>query len=80
MLISIRNKKGDLLVKDFLDVDFDMRIKENNEAPAGERYEVWVNSKYRYADGFATKKDAEDQMVQLASTRNDLENELRDLI
>lgn len=80
MLISMRTKNGDLIVKDYLDIDFNMRIKENPDAPKTERYEVWINSKYRFADGYPTKEKAEDQMLKLMDTRNELEVDISDLI
>lgn len=79
MLINIRDAKNNLLVKDILDVDFDMSVRtvQNSAASSEGEYCVWINGKYRFADLFVTKKAAEDKMLELAAIRNQLEEELR---
>lgn len=77
MLISVRDKKGKLLVKDILNIDYDMFIRECSPDSGDSGYDVWLNKKYRYSDSFLTEDEAEQKMLELAETRNDLEIELR---
>lgn len=77
MLISMRDTKGKLVVKDVLDVDYDMSIREGKNSDGKDCYEIWINKKYRYSDTFESESDAEKMMLDLATARNDLENDLR---
>ena len=47
MLINLRDKNGKLVIKDILDIDFNMCVAEE----AGE-YVVQINSTYNYADKY----------------------------
>lgn len=73
MLIPVKNKRGDLKVKDILDIDFDMSVESD-----GEDFVVKINRQYWDTGKFKTQKDAEKQMLSLAEMRNTLESELRD--
>lgn len=72
MLIKLRDSKNKLLVKDYLDIDFDMSVEKE-----GDKYVVKVNRQYKVDDVFQTEKDAEDAMMTLANNRNQLEDEIR---
>lgn len=73
MLITVKNKRGDLKVKDILDIDFDMSV----EADGGD-FVVKINRQYWDPEKFKSQKDAEEQMLHLAGLRNTLESELRE--
>lgn len=77
MLISVRDNKGNLLIKDVLDLDYDMFIRECLPESGCTGYEIWINKKYKCSDIFATIGDAEERMLELAEERNILENELK---
>lgn len=72
MLINVRDKNGKLLVKDMLDIDFDMSIEDENS-----NYYVRINRQYRLDEIFQNEKSAEEKMCYIAAARNSLENELR---
>ena len=72
MLINLRDKENKLFIKDILDIEFDMCVKEQ-----GHKYYVAVNNKYRYDMEFESEDAAEDQMILIANARNNLENELK---
>jgi len=72
MLITVKNKRGDLKVKDILDIDFDMSVESE-----GKGFVVKINRQYWDAEEFESRKDAEEQMLRLAEMRNTLEAELR---
>ena len=72
MLIQLRDNNGKLLIKDLLDIDFDMSV-----VGRGEEYFVTINHKYELAEKFTKEKDAEDRMIAVANARNSLEEELR---
>lgn len=72
MLINLRDKNGKLVIKDILDIDFNMCVVEE----AGE-YVVQINSTYNYADKYPSERAAEDQMLRIAQARNTIEEELR---
>ena len=55
MLINLRDKNGKLVIKDILDIDFNMCVAEE----AGE-YVVQINSTYNYADKYPSEREAED--------------------
>lgn len=73
MLITVKNKHGDLKVKDILDIDFDMSVESD-----GKGFVVKINRQYWDTEKFLSRKDAEDQMLRLAEMRNTLEAELRE--
>ena len=72
MLINLRNNAEKLVVKDILDIDFDMSVEEKNN-----RYIINVNRQYSCAEEYDNEKDAESRMLQISEMRNDLETELR---
>lgn len=72
ILINLRNNAEKLVVKDILDIDFDMSVEEKNN-----RYIINVNRQYSCAEEYDNEKDAESRMLQIAEMRNDLETELR---
>lgn len=72
MLINLRDRNNKLIVKDMLDIDFDMMVEEENK-----QFYVAVNRKYRLDEVFYNEKDAEEKMIGIANTRNNLECELR---
>lgn len=72
MLISLRDKKQKLLVKDILDIDFDMSVEK-----ADHQYYVAVNRNYRLDQAFEEESDAEQKMLEVAQIRNTLEEELK---
>lgn len=72
MLINLRDKSGKLVIKDILDIDFNMCVSKE----AGE-YVIQVNGSYNYADKYQSEREAEDQMLRIADARNAIEEELR---
>ena len=72
MLISLRDKNGKLLIKDVLDIDFDMSVVREEK-----KYFVAVNQRYNLDEAFEQESDAEERMISLANSRNNLEDELR---
>lgn len=72
MLINLRDRENRLVIKDMLDIDFDMFVESNKE-----KYHVYINSLYRIDDEFCSQNDAEDKMRYVAGARNHLEEELR---
>ena len=71
MLISIRDHKGKLMVKDILDIDFDMYVESVNN-----KFIIRINHQYRLDEEFDSERAAEDRMLQIAGTRNKLEEDL----
>ena len=72
MLIVLKDKKEKIVVKDILDIDFDMSVEEVNK-----KYYVNINRNYRLDEEFLTQNDAVDRMLSIANNRNILEQELR---
>ena len=72
MLINVRNKEGKLLVKDILDVDFDMSVEEEHGS-----YYVFLNQLMKMDEEFKTRENAERRMLEIAGIRNRIEEELR---
>ena len=72
MLINLRDKKNKLFIKDILDIEFDMCVEEKDN-----KYYVAVNKKYRYDMEFENEDDAENQMILIANSRNNLEHKLK---
>lgn len=72
MLLNLRNKNNKLVIKDILDIDFNMSVKEKDG-----KYRIAVNNSYYFDEDFDNEKDAEKQMLKIADSRNSLENELR---
>lgn len=73
MLLNLRNSDNKLVVKDMLDIDFDMCV----ESRAG-KYYVAINRQYVLDKVFNKEKEAENEMLAIAQSRNQLEMELRD--
>ena len=79
MLIKVRNKDGKLLVKDVLDIDFDMSISEIEDGTNKNHksYAVRLNHSLTLAERFDSEKAAEIAMENIAEDRNQLEEDLR---
>lgn len=74
MILGIRDKETNkLLMKDVLDIDFDMSVFEEEG-----KYYINVNNKYILPDEFTSEHLAEQRMIDIAIKRNALEQELRD--
>lgn len=71
MLINLRNKEGKLMVKDVLDIDFDMSVEKKNN-----KYFLNINREFTLDGEFNSEKAAEAQMLAIADSRNRLEAEL----
>lgn len=71
MLINLRNKEGKLMVKDVLDIDFDMSVEKKNN-----KYFLNINREFTLDGEFNSEKAAETQMLAIADSRNRLEAEL----
>ena len=75
MLINLKEKSNNkLVVKDYLDIDFDMEVEEIKK----ERFVININNKYSYAVEYNTIKEAEDAMIAIMNNRNHLEYEYKD--
>lgn len=72
MIIGLRDKDKKLVMKDLLDLNIDMSV-ENEDG----KYYVKINSKYRLNEEFENEESAEKRMLEIASSRNQLEDELR---
>lgn len=72
MLIKLKTKKGELKVKDVLDIDFDMSVIESNN-----KFVVKINKNYLDPEEYPSKEDAEERMMELADMRNAIEAEFR---
>ena len=72
MLIKLKTNQGELKVKDVLDIDCDMSVKEANG-----KFVVRINKNYTDTELYNTKKEAEERMLDLADMRNSLEEEFR---
>lgn len=72
MLIHLRNKENRLVIKDILDIDFDMSVELSNNG----KYYINVNKIYRLDEEFNSQDNAEERMVYIANVRNNLEAEL----
>ena len=77
MLIKLRNNDGKLIVKDILDIDFNMFVAENKDSAGKRYYTVKVNNKFTYDEKFDSEEAAEMALNQIAEQRNALELELR---
>jgi len=74
VLINLKEKNNKkLVVKDYLDVDFDMTVEEIKK----DRFVININKKYTFADEYNTKEEAEDVMIEIMENRNQLEHEYR---
>ncbi len=73
MVIGVRNSKGELKIKDLLDINIDMSVERKESV-----YYVKVSKNYYLDDKYANEKEAEKAMYAIANIRNQLENELRD--
>ena len=68
MLIGLRNKNGELKVKDILALNMDMSVEKD-----GDVYKVKISRDY-YLDGeYSEKTDAEAALYNIANLRNELE-------
>ena|GEM_PF-1853054 len=75
MLINLKEKSNNkLVVKDYLDIDFDMAVEEIKK----ERFVININKKYTYAVEYNTIEEAEDAMIVIMKNRNHLEYEYKD--
>lgn len=75
MLIQLKSKNDkEIVVKDILMIDFDMRVKKSSEG----KYLVQVNDKYDGTEEFENKQDAVDTMLYLMNLRNAEEDKLND--
>lgn len=73
MVIGVRNSKGELKIKDLLDINIDMSVERKESV-----YYVKVSKNYYLDDKYANEEEAEKAMYAIANIRNQLENELRD--
>lgn len=76
MVIKVRDRSGNLMIKDMLDIDFDMYVEKVIISGVPKFY-VQLNSNLRLNDEFTDRSTAEDSMISLADKRNQLEEELR---
>jgi len=75
VLINLKEKSNNkLVVKDYLDIDFDMAVEEIKK----ERFVININKKYTYAVEYNTIEEAEDAMIVIMKNRNHLEYEYKD--
>lgn len=71
MLINLRNREGKLIVKDILDIDFDMSVEEENN-----KYVININHQFKLDGEFESEEAAEEWMIHIADSRNKIEAEL----
>lgn len=71
MLINLRNREGKLIVKDVLDIDFDMSVEEENN-----KYVININHQFKLDGEFESEEEAEEWMIHIADSRNKIEAEL----
>lgn len=73
MLINLRDRANRLVVKDVLNINFDMSVESIDEG----KYYVNINQIYRLDEEFISQSDAEERMLYIAVARNHLQEELR---
>ena len=73
MLIPMRDKNDELVSKDVLDIDFDMSIEKNDD----NSYKLRINKDYCGIDKFATRDEAEKELLMMIDVRNEAEAYLR---
>lgn len=74
MNIYLRDKNGELAVKDILAVNFDMSVIQDKKSG---KYRVRVNNEYYLVGEFDLKEEAEEALIAEAEKRDALEIELR---
>lgn len=72
MLLTLRDKNQKMAVKDYLDIDFDMKVEQY-----GDKYRVRVNRSFYLDEIFDSEAEAEQAITAVAQCRNSLEQELR---
>ena len=68
MLIGLRDKDGNVRIKDIWDLKIDMSVEE-----IGDKFKVKVTRTYYLDDTFDTKEAAESAMYNIANVRNEME-------
>jgi hypothetical protein len=68
MLIGLRDKDGNVRIKDILDLNIDMSVEE-----IGDKFKVKVTRTYYLDDTFDTKEAAESAMYNIENVRNEME-------
>lgn len=72
MLLNLRDNRDKLVIKDFLDIDFDMCVQEQSNC-----FYIRINRSYMLDEEFKDEKSAEERMRNIAQARNNLEYELK---
>ncbi len=68
----MRDRDQNLVSKDILDINFDMKIEKS-----GEKYKLRINNNYCGTEIFDTKEDAEKELLMMIDERNQAEADLR---
>ena len=71
MLLVVKNRNNELETRDMLDIDFNMKV----EKVKTDQFVLRINKSLTFPDTFLTREEAQDKMLEIADTRNQLEQE-----
>ena len=71
MLLVVKNRNNELETRDMLDIDFNMKV----EKVKTDQFVLRINKSLTCPDTFLTREAAQDKMLEIADTRNQLEQE-----
>lgn len=71
MLLVVKNRNNELETRDMLDIDFNMKV----EKVKTDQFVLRINKYLTFPDTFLTREAAQDKMLEIADTRNQLEQE-----
>lgn len=71
MLLVVKNRNNELETRDMLDIDFNMKV----EKVKTDQFVLRINKSLTLPDTFLTREAAQDKMLEIADTRNQLEQE-----
>ena len=71
MLLPVKNKNGELETRDMLDIDFNMKVENTGK----NQFVLRINKSLVFPDTISTREAAQDKMLEIVDTRNQLEQE-----
>ena len=71
MLLVVKNRNNELETRDMLDIDFNMKV----EKVKTDQFVLRINKSLTFPDTFLPREAAQDKMLEIADTRNQLEQE-----
>lgn len=73
MLVPMRDSDGNLVSKDILDINFDMKVEKTND----NKYKLKINKNYYGIETYKNKDRAEKELLMMIDARNQAEADLR---